>query len=68
MLLGKTAQDVLERMCEVNAQVRAAQAMHRAALEGLAKRWEPLGCLAPGHLSRCFGGVCWWCRNTKRPK
>jgi hypothetical protein len=49
MLLGKTAQDVFERMCEVNAQMRAAQAMHLSALEGLAARW------GFGPICRCEG-------------
>jgi hypothetical protein len=66
MLLGKTAQSVLERMCEVEARVRAKLEWERALLEGLGKRWG--GCRAPAHLSRCFGGVCWWCRSEPGTK
>jgi hypothetical protein len=47
MLLGKAAQDVFERMCEVNAQVRAKLEWERALLAGLAKQWGPLEPLPP---------------------
>lgn len=42
MLLGKAAQDALERMCEVDARVRAQRAWERMLLKGLAEQWGPL--------------------------